>query len=156
MAKTIQAQQVMPWLLTAAAGYAVVKVLDKFFGKSAHDKGLEETDKTVKNEIKNEQNKGTRASYSDAQFKTLADTLEDAMAGPGTDENKIYQAMVMMKNNLDILKLVDAFGIRNYWITSRLLGTNKNLGQWLRSDLSPDEIYQANLLLANNGVHYQF
>lgn len=64
------------------------------------------------------------ASYSPSQMSTFADSLYSAMEGFGTDEKIIEDVFGKMKNDLDILLLIDAYGVRD----------DENLSQWLQDD----------------------
>lgn len=64
------------------------------------------------------------ASHSPAQMKSFADNLERAMKGWGTREKDIDDVLMKMNNDLDLLLLIEAFGVRD----------EDNLTQWLQDD----------------------
>lgn len=66
----------------------------------------------------------TLPSFSPSQMSTFADNLFSAMDGFGTDETSVEDVFKKMKNDLDILLLIDAFGVRG----------DENLSQWLQDD----------------------
>jgi len=66
----------------------------------------------------------TTATFSPSQMSTFADSLFSAMDGIGTDSKAVAEVFNKMKNDLDILLLIDAFGVRG----------DENLTQWLQND----------------------
>lgn len=65
-----------------------------------------------------------RASYTPQQMKTYADKLETAMSGLGTDNDAVKDVFKKMNNDLDILLLIEQFGVRD----------DDDLGEWLADD----------------------
>lgn len=65
-----------------------------------------------------------RASYTPQQMKTYADKLETAMDGLGTDNDAVKDVFSKMNNDLDILLLIEQFGVRD----------DDDLGEWLADD----------------------
>jgi hypothetical protein len=94
-------------------------------------------------------------SYADTQYKTWADALEVAMEGVGTTTSRVLSIMSNMKTRTDVLKLIQAFGVRDYnnlwWVAG-----SDNLAEWLQSDLSSWEIGLINKDFNSRGVNYQF
>ena len=88
---------------------------------------------------------GVKVSYTDAQFKTYADTLERAMKGLGTDVNSVHNVFKLMKNRADVLKLIEKFGVRD----------GQDLRQWLDAEIM---LYMKDIngILARNGIDYTF
>jgi hypothetical protein len=64
------------------------------------------------------------ASYTNAQYKAYADSLFTAMDGIGTDNDVVKSTFQRMNHDLDIMLLVEAFGVRE----------NENLASWLTDD----------------------
>lgn len=75
----------------------------------------------------------TLATYQPSQYKTYAQTLFTAMDGAGTDWDPIKNVFDDMKNDLDILYLIDAFGTRKgtSWFAS---SDETDLASWLADD----------------------
>lgn len=65
-----------------------------------------------------------RASYTPQQMKTYADKLHTAMDGLGTDNDAVKDVFSKMNNDLDILLLIEQFGVRD----------DDDLGEWLADD----------------------
>ena len=95
-----------------------------------------------------------KPSYQNSQYFIFADTLYSAMQSDwynpfdyGTDEEGVQSVMDKMKNDSDVLKLVQAFGKRDGY----------TLQQWIAEDFSAEDkqIY-VNGPLANKGIKYRF
>lgn len=95
---------------------------------------------------------GIKKTYLDSQYKQFAQRLETAMIGVGTDENSIFSVFKSMKNDLDVLALESAFGIRS----GRWQITGYDLGTWLTDELSSSDIQKLNSILTNNGINRQY
>lgn len=96
---------------------------------------------------------GLRASYPDSAYAGFADRIYTAgTSGFGTDEASIYEVFGRMNNDLDVAKLVAAFGNRRGEFTIQFAG----LGGWLRTELSAAEIAKVNSILAAKGLRYRF
>lgn len=85
-------------------------------------------------------------SYTDGQYNQYAQVLFSAMDGVGTDEEAIFRVMRYMKKDIDVAKLIVAFGVKG----------DNTLGAWLQDDLSSTDMEQVNKILANKGIKYQF
>ena len=92
-------------------------------------------------------------TYSQTQYQVYADKIYQAgVAWFGTDEVAIYSVFQAMKNDLDILKLINAFGSRRLEF-STVMG---NLAEFLYSEFDNKEITKLNSILAAQGIKYQF
>jgi hypothetical protein len=96
-------------------------------------------------ENKSEQNAleatGMALSYSPNEYQGMANKLEVAMDGWGTDEDAIMEVFERVKNDLDFLELDSAFGNRDGW----------NMIEWLQGDLSGYWMDKINNTLNSNG-----
>ena len=97
------------------------------------------------------ENKNINPSYTATQYNIMAEQLYVAMKNYwysyGTDEDSIKAVMQKMKNDADVLKLVNAFGNREGY----------DLAGWLRDDMEdPDMEEYVNGPLRANGVTFQF
>jgi hypothetical protein len=95
-----------------------------------------------------------KPSYQNSQYYIFADTLYSAMQSDwynpfdyGTDEDGVKSVMEKMRNDADVLKLVQAFGKKDGY----------TLQQWIAEDFSAEDkqIY-VNGPLANRGIKYRF
>lgn len=111
---------------------------------------------------------GIRPNYSDAVFYGWVDQLVQAMNGCGTDEDAINAVFENMRNDADVYKLIEIFGIQYYepcgwsnpiayakWeIDDTAYGGE--LTTWFGYDLSTSDISVVNSILQQNGVKYRF
>lgn len=111
---------------------------------------------------------GVRPSFYDSQYELWANQVAEAMNGCGTDEAMILNVMSFMRNDADVLKLIEQFGVRYYrpcaasqpisyatWLLdSQSFGGG--IGEWFAYDLSTSDIQDINETLKDNGVSYRF
>lgn len=99
--------------------------------------------------------KPTLDSYN---LSRIANQLFTAMDGYGHNTSAIYKGFADVKNDLDVVNLVKAYGIRE--ISSGKLNPEPNfkgtLGQALTNELTNEELKQLNLLLSRKGIKYRF
>lgn len=89
---------------------------------------------------------GHQKTYSQIQYNTMANQLYYAMKGFGTDEETIFSIMGKMQNDLDVIELDKAFGMRDTY----------SLQAWLRGDLSSADMQKVNMILSNKGISKSF
>jgi hypothetical protein len=99
-----------------------------------------------KSEIQVLQSQGIQQSYKWEKYQGWANELERAMDGPGTDEKTIFRIFGYMNNDIDFLRLFDAFGMRKG--TYEWFSDPTNLREWLKGDLSSRSISSLNQVLA--------
>lgn len=92
------------------------------------------------------ESQGVKKSYTQSQYNAFAGQLYYAMKGFGTDEEVIYSVFSKMQNDLDVIALTNAYGIRDGY----------DLQGWLRGDLSSSEMAKLNNILSNKGITKQF
>ena len=85
--------------------FFIAKYAIKQFQKTTNDKLLD----NVENDIKNND-----LSYADSEYSIMADQLETAMRGVGTDITLMKTVLNRLKTKSDWLKLVSVFGTRPY------------------------------------------
>ena len=96
--------------------------------------------------------KGQTKTFTSSQYSQFANKLEQAMIDPGTDESSIFTVFNAMKNDLDILALEQAFGIRS----GRWQWTEYDLGTWLRDELGSSDMQRLNALLSQKGINKMY
>lgn len=115
---------------------------------------------------------GQSATYADSQYKGWASDIETQFSGcdfstpmpifPGLDLSysgqKLYNILNGFKNNVDFLKLVEAWGIRTYDACGIGTGdvTNVNLYGAVSDELNNGEIEIINDLLKSKAITYSF
>lgn len=134
----------------------------------------------VKKDLNGLQSSGIRKSFPDSQYKQWADNIEKQFAGCDWgislfDANiplvggysgsgsYLYSVVSQMKNDADMLALVDAFGLRTYdQCGPRIFGISGDFGpatlsQAVSDELGQDEIDGINNLLASPPkINYRF
>lgn len=111
----------------------------------------------IKNRFANEQalnqwtiTTGEVSLLPSSQLTILANRLEQAAKGAGTDEDAIYAVFNQMNNTADVYALIAAYGTRD----------GQDLPTMIRSELTDmwpyREISKVNQILTNKGISYQF
>lgn len=110
--------------------------------------------KVALDDAKELEDSGMVASYSESDYKMLAEQIFTAMNGYGTDVAAIYRVMYQMKNDLDLKYLTIAFGVREIdsgrW--NPVPNYSGGLAGAMVDELSPMEIAAVDKLLKDNGV----
>ena len=106
--------------------------------------------------------KGQALSYTLTSYQGLANTIFDAWFqryNPfnAVDEKIVLSVMNKMKNDLDVLQLIRAFGKRRSPVNFlSLLVPDVTLSEWLSIGLEPAELKAVNDVLAKKGISFQF
>jgi hypothetical protein len=162
----------------AVGGVAIVyfaaRGLWNQFRKSTETAKGRETIREQKNEINQLQRQGLRPTFGESQYKSWADRLQKQYDGIDWKNNAFdynipvlgtwsgsgkvtAQIVTQLKNNLDFLKLQEAWGVRTYdqaglW-TGDFTGT---LSQAVNDELDEGEVNALNNILKKNGITYRF
>lgn len=97
---------------------------------------------------------GETKSYSDIEYKQMADRLDLAMRGAGTDYEEVFSVMELLQNNLDAVQLNKAFGVREY--TAYFMTYRASLLEWLEDDLNSSYMDRLWNMLETKGITYRF
>ena len=136
------------YALFGAVGYGAYKLIKALFGSK-----VPTTPDAAAKDEKKFQSEGMKASYPDSQYSIFADSLYSAFIyWAGTDEKTIYSIMGKMNNNLDVAKLVKAFGTRRQEFTLM----NYSLGAFITDELGTSEIANINKMFAAKKITYRF
>jgi len=138
--------------VVGVVGYVVYKVAKGGLKslKDAREKGQ------LNNDTKDLLNKGVKYSYLTSQYNSFADKIYSALKGASEDEDAIKTVMSNMKNDLDVLALIAAYGSRDasYWAWE---SANYDLVTALNAYLDDSEMeLYVNTPLRINNVKYQF
>jgi hypothetical protein len=95
---------------------------------------------------------GQKPSFPKSQYRAFADTIQQENLSFNTDEEKIYDIFKQMKNDLDIVMLIQAFGERRPYYTFRDVG----LAPFLNEDLNKSEIEEINKILIAKNIKFRF
>ena len=110
----------------------------------------------TKDEIEKIESEGVKASFGNSQYVMFADQIYNAVLTSNpfnpTDEDAIYRVFGAMKNLIDVLKLIQAFGVRRLeWSTK-----GAGLATHLQEDLTDKEIAKVNKILKDKNINYKF
>jgi hypothetical protein len=106
--------------------------------------------------------KGQALSYTLSSYQGLANTIFNAWYQTynpfnAVDETIVLSAMDKMKNDLDVLQLIRAFGKRRSPVNFlSILVPDVTLPEWLSIGLEPAEIKAVNDVLAKKGISFKF
>jgi hypothetical protein len=106
--------------------------------------------------------KGQALSYTLTSYQGLANTIYNAWFqrfNPfnAVDETIVLSVMDKMKNDLDVLQLIRAFGKRRSPVNfASLLVPDVTLPEWLSIGLEPNELKAVNDVLAKKGISFKF
>ena len=87
----------------------------------------------------------TNLRISETTAKQLAEKLYTAMKGWGTDEKAIYEVFSQVSTRDDVLYIFAQFGLKD----------ERNLTQWLTSELNAKERANVNAILTEKNINYQ-
>jgi hypothetical protein len=105
------------------------------------------------NEVKNLTAKGIKPTYPDSSYTQWASSITSAGFNVlGTNEQAIYAIFQKMMNDLDVAKLIVAFGNQRIEFSFQ----SAPLGGWLASELDSDELAVVNKILKDKNIKYQF
>jgi hypothetical protein len=106
--------------------------------------------------------KGQALSYTLSSYQGLANAIFNAWFqryNPfnAVDETIVLSVMNKMKNDLDVLQLIRAFGKRRSPVNFlSLLVPDVTLSEWLSIGLEPAELKAINDVLGKKGISFQF
>ena len=106
--------------------------------------------------------KGQALSYTLTSYQGLANTIYNAWFqrfNPfnAVDETIVLSVMDKMKNDLDVLQLIRAFGKRRSPVNfASLLVPDVTLPEWLSIGLEANEIKAVNDVLGKKGISFKF
>lgn len=144
-----------PLIVTGVAivGYTFYKVYRKRNPTDASALAQDEKDAKLK---------GQALSYTLSSYQGAADTIFNAWFqrfNPlhPVDETIVLSVMSKMKNDLDVLQLIRAFGKRRAPVNFlSLLTPNVSLPEWINIGLTEPQIAAINTVLNKKGISYQF
>ena len=103
--------------------------------------------KTLESDLGQLQQYGKNPSYQDSQYFIFADIVYQAIKDLFTDEVSVAGVMYKMKNDADILKLIQSFGKKDGY----------TLAEWIADDFNnEDKQFYINNVLAKKGIKYRF
>lgn len=136
--------------IMAASFFGVKKIIKRRKEQKAEKDYIAQ----VKDEQTAFEQSGEKLSYPPSNYKQFADQLQEAMQYTGTYFGVIYGIMKQMKNNLDVIQLVKAFGTRPVYFWG--FTYNFTLPEALRDELSEGDINKINNLFKAKKIKYRF
>ena len=160
----------------AVVYFAGTSILRKF-KEAKLAKDSKESVKAADAEKRRLQNSGQRATYPKSQYQSWANAIHQAFEGCdpfgqiawGKDSPlggltyfsnsgyKVITTLNQLKNDIDYLELVTAWGVRTYDACGWFMGNIKDVdfGKALQEELSSGEIGDINKLLSKKGITYR-
>lgn len=122
---------------------AVALLLFYFFVYRSEERQAREGERAI-DENRNQVPNGQSSYLSNGEAAGIANAIEAALDGWGTDETALMREVAKLRNNADAHKLDKAFGIRD----------GESLGAWLASDGEISEMQE--FLEEAKGITYKF
>lgn len=125
-----------------------------FIGWKIYKKIQENKDtKDTRSDEKDLAREGQVPSYPQSAYSSFANRIEQAgFAIGGTNEDAIYSVFNQMKNDLDIILLIKAFGKRRIEFSFQ----KGDLSAFLESELNDSEIKKVNSILESKKIKFRF
>ena len=119
----------------AAALFFVGKKLYTIVFPSAEEKRNAELSRNIDTEIARLQ-KSQKASFPESTYNTLANTIYNSMKfAVGDDYGAVQDSLKKMKNDLDVAKLIKAFGSRQDYAFGIPVGGKMDLFTYVKKEL---------------------
>lgn len=101
---------------------------------------------------------GIKPSYTDSEYSSMANKVYTAFDGYTSDPVAVGWVMARMKNDADVLKLINAYGVRTISSgkgnpTPDFSGT---MSSAITDELSTSEVIQLNKILQQRGIKIKF
>lgn len=119
----------------AAALFIVGRKIYTLVFPSAEDKRNQQLSNDINNEVVR-LSKTQRQSFPDSTYNTLANTIYNSMKfAVGDDYGAVQDSLKKMKNDLDVAKLVKAFGSRQDYAFGIPVGGKMDLFTYVKKEL---------------------
>jgi hypothetical protein len=122
-----------------------------------------ELEKNIDSEISKLQGNGKKASFSDSNYNTFANTIYNSMRfAVGDDYSTVESTLKRMKNDLDVAKLVKAFGVKQDYFFGLPTGDKMDLFTYIQKELGNEyggltnyRVKRINEDWSKKGISYQ-
>lgn len=138
-------RELPPWAkgVVIVGGAAVVFILGRKIYKAVFPSDKEKKNKQllqdVNTEIRTYTNQGIKPTFTDSQYETIANTIYNSMRYcVGDDYATVEIKMKQMKNNIDVAKLIKAFGKRQDYCFGVPVGDEMDLFTYVQKELGND------------------
>lgn len=117
----------------------------------------------INTDIAAAQKSGMKPSFSDANYNTFANTIYNSMRfAVGDDYGTVEETLKKMKNDLDVAKLIAAFGTRQNYAFGIPVGSKMDLFTFVQAELGNDfagltnyRVKRVNEDWKKKGIRYQ-
>jgi hypothetical protein len=162
-------KELPPWAkgVVVVGGVVVVylvgsRVYRAVFPTEAQRKNRE-LEKNIDNEISKLQGNGKKASFSDSNYNTFANTIYNSMRyAVGDDYGTVELTLKRMKNDLDVAKLIKAFGVKQDYFFGIPAGDKMDLFTYIQKELGNEyggltnyRVKRINEDWSKKGISYQ-
>jgi hypothetical protein len=134
----------------------------KYAFPSNAEKRNKELANNIQSEIIKAKEQGLTPSYADSNYNTMANTIYNSMRyAVGDNYGLVVDTMKNMKNNLDVAKLIKAFGMKQDYVFGLPEGSPKDLFTFVQSELGNEygvanfRIKSINSDWAKKGITYK-
>jgi hypothetical protein len=122
-----------------------------------------ELEKNIDSEISKMQGNGKKASFSDSNYNTFANTIYNSMRfAVGDDYGTVESTLKRMKNDLDVAKLIKAFGLKQDYFFGLPTGDKMDLFTYIQKELGNEyggltnyRVKRINEDWSKKGISYQ-
>jgi hypothetical protein len=122
-----------------------------------------ELEKNIDSEISKLQGNGKKASFSDSNYNTFANTIYNSMRfAVGDDYSTVESTLKRMKNDLDVAKLIKAFGVKQDYFFGLPTGDKMDLFTYIQKELGNEyggltnyRVKRINEDWSKKGISYQ-
>jgi hypothetical protein len=122
-----------------------------------------ELEKNIDSEISKLQGNGKKASFSDSNYNTFANTIYNSMRfAVGDDYGTVELTLKRMKNDLDVAKLIKAFGVKQDYFFGIPAGDKMDLFTFIQKELGNEyggltnyRVKRINEDWSKKGISYQ-
>lgn len=119
--------------------YIVGRKVYKGLFPSEQEKANKQLTKDIANEIEVLNKQGVKPTFPDSNYFTMANTIYESMRyAVGDDYGTVESTMKKMKNDLDVAKLIKAFGKKQDYFFGLPEGQPKDLISFVQSELGND------------------
>ncbi len=143
--------------IVGGVGYLGYTIYKNFKEKQSKKDSKAEVD-AVKATTQVLQAKGMKPTLDNLKLNTIANQLETAMNGYGTDVSSVYRAFANVKNDFDVVNLIKVYNVRKLSsgkgnIAPDFTGT---LAASIEEELNTSEKKALNDSLSRKGINYRF
>ena len=120
-------------------GFIIGRKLYKIAFPTEAEKRNREIIDNINNDIREQETKGVRPTFPDSQYNAFANTIYEGMRyAVGDDYGAVELTLKKMINDLDVAKLIKAFGLRQDYAFGIPTGEPKDLITFVNSELGDD------------------